>query len=187
MKKSNIYTRHGDQGQTSLATGERVAKTHPRLEAYGTLDELSAHIGLLLADVTDETHREELLAIQRHLFTIGGQLASTGSAGVTPVSVAGGTPAPPVLALERAIDAADAPLGGWRGFILPGGTRAAAQAHVCRTVCRRFERRLLALAADVDVAPDTLQYANRLSDYFFVLARHLNYLAGQEENYWRKG
>lgn len=179
MKKSNLYTRTGDTGTTSLATGERVAKTHPRLEAYGTLDELNAHIGLLLTSIDEETDRTCLTAIQNRLFTLGAALASSED---YPLALE-----EPLACLERAIDEADALRGPWRGFVLPGGTRAAALAHLCRTVCRRFERRLLALAADVDVAPDTLQYTNRLSDYFFVLARHLNYLAGQEENYWRKG
>lgn len=166
-----VYTRTGDQGQTSLASGERVAKTHPRLEAYGTLDELSSHIGLLLTELSDDALRTTLLDIQRTLFEIGARLASTQP---YPLTL-------PVAEIEAEIDALAAP---WRGFTLPGGCRAAAQAHVCRTVCRRFERRLLALP---DAPTDIVQYANRLSDFLYVLALHLNKISGREENYWRKG
>lgn len=165
----SLYTKTGDDGTTSLATGQRVMKTDPRLEAYGTIDELNSHIGLLLA--LAPRHEALLLPIQNALFNIGAVLA--------------GAPCPPSLhsavpAIEAAIDALALP--PWRGFTLPGGTQAAAQCHVCRTVCRRAERRILTVGdADADVSI----YVNRLSDFFYALAIKLNQEAGVEENLWR--
>jgi len=182
MKKSNIYTRTGDGGTTSLASGQRVRKTHVRLEAYGTLDELNSQIGLLITYLDDAKDRERLIQIQRDLFSLGSVLATDapekqGVCCITPEIIA---------ALESAIDEDDAPLGGWRGFILPGGTRGAAVGHVCRTVCRRLERRMYAVAEVAELDPLLFKYVNRLSDYFFVLSKKINYLAGVEENIWRK-
>jgi cob(I)alamin adenosyltransferase len=169
---------------TSLVGGQRVAKTHVRLNAYGTVDELNSHIGLLIAELGDSTDIAQLLDIQNLLFTIGSMLATDTSARdyrpgryVTAADVA---------ALECAIDAAEGGLPGWRGFILPGGTKAAAQAHVCRTVCRRAERCIYVLAEEADVDAQLLAYMNRLSDYFFALAKKINHSVGQEENIWAK-
>lgn len=187
-----LYTRTGDAGMTSLVGGQRIPKTHIRLEAYGTVDELNSHIGLLLAELrTDnvvcaalDADIQLLIDVQHLLFSIGSMLATDTSERdyrpgryVTPEDV---------QAMERAIDAAQEGLPGWRGFILPGGTRAAAQAHVCRTVCRRAERRIYAMAAEAEVDQDLLAYVNRLSDYFFALAQKINHSAGQEELIWAK-
>ncbi len=178
-----IYTRTGDAGTTSLVGGQRVSKTHPRLEAYGTIDELSSHIGLLSTLITDETDRRQLTDIQTLLFTIGSMLATDTTARdyrpgryILPSDVE---------TLEHAIDTAEAGLGAWPGFILPGGTTAAAQAHVCRTVCRRAERAIYAVAAEWPVDTMLTTYINRLSDYLFVLARLINHRAGTPEQVWK--
>ena len=181
---SHLYTRTGDDGTTSLVGGQRVPKTHPRLEAYGTIDELNSHLGLLLTELNDESDRSTIIDIQNMLFSIGSILATdTSQHDVRPgrfVTI------DDVKAMERAIDAAEEGLPGWRGFILPGGTRAAAQAHVCRTVCRRAERHILALAEQAHIDAQLLAYVNRLSDYFFALAKKINHAHGQEENIWQK-
>lgn len=178
-----IYTRTGDTGQTSLVGGQRVAKTHPRLEAYGTLDELNSHVGLLVSILPSDAHRQELLAVQNDLFVVSSNLATdTSSRPLRSSSVVGDER---VAALEQTIDGVVRTLPQSRLFVLPGGSQAAAQAHVCRTVCRRAERRILALA-DAGIAPDpqVLRYVNRLSDYFFVLARALNIETGHAEVFW---
>ena len=184
MKKSNVYTRTGDAGTTSLAGGTRVPKTHIRLEAYGTVDELSSHLGLLAALLTEDADRNELITIQNNLFVVGASLASDTT--VSKPGPAATLTADAVEKLERAIDVADEPLPPWRGFTLPGGTQAAAQCHVCRTVCRRAERRILALAAEVPVDAVLQVYMNRLSDYLYVLARKINFMSGTDENLWQK-
>lgn len=183
MNKSHLYTRTGDDGTTSLVGGQRVAKTHARLEAYGTVDELNSQLGLLLTYITDEADRATLLAIQNQLFVICSELATADEdlrarrSNVTEDDVQW---------IEHAIDAAEEGLPGWRGFILPGGTRGAAVAHVCRTVCRRAERRIHVVAQESVVNPLLIAYVNRLSDYLFALAKKINLQAGKEENFWRK-
>lgn len=179
-----LYTRTGDSGTTSLVGGQRIAKTHIRLEAYGTVDELNSHIGLLISLITDDADRALLTEVQNLLFSIGSMLATDTSA--RDYRPGRYVTSDDVTVLENAIDAAEEGLPGWRGFILPGGTTAAAQAHVCRTVCRRAERRIYALAAEADVDAQLLAYMNRLSDYFFALAKKINHSAGQEENIWAK-
>lgn len=179
MKKSNVYTRRGDDGTTGLVGGQRIPKSHSRLEAYGTMDELNSQVGLLLAEVTDEDISNQLLRIQNDLFSVGCELATIDR----PARHA--TTAEDVEWLEQAIDEMDALCGGWKGFVLPGGSHPAAQAHVCRTVCRRLERRIYSIDDGVPTDPILLQYINRLSDYMFLLAKKLNYLAGIEENIWR--
>ena len=179
MKKSNVYTRRGDDGTTSLASGQRIPKSHTRLEAYGTMDELNSFVGLLLTYLVDEEDQCQVLDIQNRLFSVGCELATVDQPSrhaVTPEDV---------VALEHAIDKLDELSGGWKGFILPGGSRGAAVAHVCRTVCRRLERRIYAIDDDAPVADALLQYINRLSDYFFLLSKKINFLAGVEENFWR--
>ena len=190
--KSPVYTRTGDAGQTSLIGGTRVSKTDLRLEAYGTVDALNAQLGLLLTYLTDADKAaadrtadvQLLLGVQSCLFTVGAALAtdstkmaSRPTAIVTPEMVS---------ELEQAIDRIDSQLPPLRLFILPGGGRAAAVAHVCRTVCRRAERRILALAQQSEVAPELLAYVNRLSDYLFVLSRKLNVDEKKEEIIWNK-
>lgn len=179
MKKSNVYTRTGDDGTTGLVGGQRISKSHTRLEAYGTMDELNSFVGLLLADVTNEEDREELIRIQNDLFSVGCELATIDRPArhaVRPEDV---------LRLENSIDKMDSLCGGWKGFILPGGSRPAALAHVCRTVCRRLERRIYSIDDGVPTDPVLLQYINRLSDYMFLFAKKQNFLLGIEENIWQ--
>lgn len=176
-----VYTKTGDTGTTSLAGGKRVPKDCARLESYGTIDELNAQVGLLLTYVSESVDRETLIGIQNNLFVIGAQLATEApqvpSVIITSVDV---------TKLEQSIDAASEGLPKWRGFTLPGGCRPAALAHVCRTICRRAERRILTLNSSEEVAPELLAYVNRLSDYFYILALRLNFLQGTDEILWHK-
>lgn len=180
-----IYTKTGDAGQTSLVGGQRVSKCCQRLESYGTVDELNSHIGVLMSEVTDEQDSATLQEVQCALFVVGGYLATdTTERDVRPGNVV--TPEM-VEGLEREIDRLQTLLPPLRLFILPGGSRAAACAHVCRTVCRRAEREILRLA-DEGATVDTcvLSYVNRLSDYFFVLARKLNCDHHVEDIVWKR-
>lgn len=178
-----IYTKTGDAGTTSLVGGKRVDKACARLESYGTIDELNAHVGLLLTYVTDDAEKECLISVQNCLFVIGAQLATPPD---SPHQPSGIIASDDVTQLEQSIDRASEGLPQWRGFTLPGGCRAAAMAHVCRTICRRAERRILALNSSESVEPQLLAYVNRLSDYFYVLALRLNFLQGTEEILWKK-
>lgn len=180
-----IYTKTGDCGQTSLVGGQRVSKTCARLESYGTVDELNSQIGLLITYCKDQTDIDFLIEVQNALFVLGGYLATDNSQRevrtfniVTPEMVE---------AIEQQIDAINAILPPFRHFILPGGGRAAAVAHVCRTVCRRAERRILALCEEgAEVDTQVIAYINRLSDYLFVLARKLNLDEKHAEIIWQK-
>ena len=176
-----VYTKTGDAGTTSLVGGKRVPKDCARLESYGTVDELNAHVGLLLTYVSENQDRECLISIQNRLFVVGAQLAT--EAPNVPSSVITDDD---VTNLENNIDKASEGLPKWRGFTLPGGCREAAIAHVCRTVCRRAERRILTLNFEEKVDPQLIKYINRLSDYFYVLALRLNFLHGTEEILWQK-
>ena len=181
MKKSKIYTRGGDAGTTSLIGGSRVKKCSLRLEAYGTIDELSAHLGLLNAHVgTDDF----MLWIQSRLFDLGTHLAMPCSDSGQPTPCAIGEQE--VAVLEGRIDELDATLPALHTFILPGGSARAAQCHVCRTVCRRAERLIIALADEAPVHPAAIAFVNRLSDFLFVYARHLNKIEGADEILWKK-
>lgn len=173
-----IYTKTGDAGQTGLFSGKRLSKAHARVEAYGTVDELNAHVGLLRDVTDDEPVRQFLLEQQHHLFALGAALADDRPerAYQLPDSATPG--------LEKAIDQMEADLPRMTHFILPGGHPSVSQAHVCRTVCRRAERRTVELADAVAVDESILKYLNRLSDYFFVLSRHLTRLTGAEEIKW---
>lgn len=182
--KGKVYTRTGDDGTTSLIGGVRVKKNHVRIEAYGTVDELNAEIGLLATYVTDEQDLLVLRRIQNSLFVLGGYLATDVS--VMQVSSALMLDDADVVFVEQSIDEMEALLPPWKGFILPGGTRAAAVCHVCRTVCRRAERCMLGLAEVTALDHCALEYVNRLSDYFYVLARKLNFMAGVDEILWQK-
>ncbi len=183
MKKSLIYTKTGDQGTTSLVGGTRVSKTDIRLEAYGTVDELNAQLGLLVTYLTDDQDRAFVRAVQHRLFAVGSHLATDREK--TPLSAAGIITTEDVESVEREIDHIDAALPSLTAFVLPGGNRAAACCHVCRTVCRRAERRILALAEKAEVAPQLLAYINRLSDYLFILSRKMNRDEGIEEIFWK--
>lgn len=184
MKKSVIYTRTGDKGTTSLVGGTRVPKTHARLEAYGTIDELDTHLGLLLTYLTDPEDKELILWVQHKMFTIGSYLA-TDQASVE-LRIESKVHDKDVRRLEAAIDKADSMLPPLRAFVIPGGSRESAVCQVCRTICRRAERRILALAEECPVEENVTAFVNRLSDYLFVLARKLNLLTQTSEIYWDK-
>lgn len=180
---SKIYTRTGDKGTTSLVGGKRVSKTDPRLEAYGTIDELNSFIGLMLSIMDDKAESAENIRwIQQKLFNIGGCLATDTSSFQLPDSCKV-LPAD-VERIEKMIDSVQEGLPEQKSFILPGGTQAASYAHVARTVCRRAERLILALPDEAKVPSELLQYINRLSDYLFVLARRINFFAGTPEKIW---
>ena len=185
MKMTKIYTRTGDKGMTSLVGGVRIKKSDVRLEAYGTIDELCSHIGLLVAQLPqDDDEREFLIHTQSNLFIVGSHLATDQSK--TPLYPSAILPEGETEALEQRVDAILPLLPECPGFVLPGGTIAAAQCHVCRTVCRRAERRIDALADVAEVGTDIIKYVNRLSDYLFVLAKKINFNAHQQEIMWQK-
>lgn len=186
MKKSGIYTCTGDKGTTSLVGGIRVSKTHVRLDAYGTIDELNSQIGLLLTYLTESDDRELILYIQHKLFSLGAYLATDQSQ--TALRVESQISEESIRRLEQTIDVIDADLPPMKAFILPGGTRAAAVCHVCRTVCRRAERRVLALeeVLGIEIEERIKCFLNRLSDYLFVLSRKLNQKADSAEIFWDK-
>ena len=182
MKKSRVYTRTGDKGFSSLVGGQRVPKTHLRLEAYGTIDELNAYLGLLLTYLSDEEDICFVQKIQQKLFVVGGYLA-TETEMTLEVSSCHLIPND-VLCVECEIDRLDALLPSLNTFVLPGGTRASALCHVCRTICRRAERRILSLSEAFIVEELVLSYINRLSDYFFILSRKINLLSHKSEIMW---
>ncbi len=168
---------------TDLVGGCRVRKDCARLEAYGTVDELNSHLGLLVAAMSDETDINCIRECQAVLFAVGAVLATDEKGGGhTRQTVT----AEDVGRVEHTIDQWSRDLPPWRGFVLPGGTEAAARAHVCRAVCRRAERNILTLAGEAEVAGEVLRYVNRLSDLLFVLAQRMNFLAGREEILWQK-
>ncbi len=183
MKITKVYTKGGDKGQTSLVGGQRVSKATTRLEAYGTIDELGAHLGLLAAWLPDGHDKELVERIQNNLFNVCTNLATEQE--TTPLYPSARLPEGETALLEQEVDAIQQLLPEALGFILCGGTQAAAQAHVCRTVCRRAERRIVALSEEAQISPEMLEYVNRLSDYLFVLAKKINFLAGQHEKIWK--
>lgn len=175
-----IYTKTGDEGETSLFSGGRVRKDDARVEAYGTVDELVSALGLLLCEDLPEGVAPHLLAIQNTLFEVGSALADPGG------RIGHAAEAWSTEAIESWIDGMELELEPLRAFILPGGSRAAATTHVVRTVCRRAERRVNALDTDRGGTPaGVLPFLNRLSDAFFVLARFINARAGFAETEWR--
>ena len=180
-----IYTKTGDLGETSLVGGQRVSKTCRRLESYGTIDELCSHIGLLITYCESARDRDFLLSVQGTLFVVGGYLATDNSQrDIRPGNMVTDEM---VAAVEREIDALQEVVPPLHLFVLPGGTCGAAQAHVCRTVCRRAEREILRLVeSGAEVEAHVTSYVNRLSDYLFVLARKLNADAGMEDIVWRR-
>ena len=182
MKITKVYTRRGDKGQTSLVGGLRVSKASTRLESYGTVDELNAHLGLLAAMLPDGHEKTMVQHIQNNLFNVCTNLATDQDHGELYPSAY--LPEGAIKELEQEVDSIQHELPERQGFILPGGTQSAAQAHVCRTVCRRAERRIVALAETATVTPEVQQYVNRLSDYLFVLAKKLNFIAGKSEKLW---
>lgn len=176
-----IYTRTGDAGETSLFGGVRVSKADPRVDAYGDVDELNAWIGLGRSAALDPDLDDLLLTIQRDLFALGAQLADPAEKVATRVSKAG-LGDDEVAQLEQKIDHLETELPPLQRFILAGGSPGGAALHVARTVCRRAERRIVALDPPVD--PVLVRYVNRLSDLLFVVARVANYRAGIPETEW---
>lgn len=178
-----VYTRTGDAGQTGLVGGSRVSKDHPRVVAYGEVDELNAVLGLVRAEAPEAAHDALLREVQRDLFAIGAQLADP-QARIGERRAKAAVTAAQVERLEQAIDSHEAGLPPLRAFVLPGGSRLGAWLHLARTVCRRAERSVVALAGQADVDPQVVVYVNRLSDLLFVLARHANRLQGIAEDPW---
>jgi len=179
---TRIYTRLGDGGETHLGDMSRVPKTHRRIEAYGTVDELNAQLGVALAlGGLPEPYAAWLRRIQNDLFDVGADICVPAGGPRDRLRVA-----PEQTAwLELACDEVNAGLPNLRSFVLPGGSPAAAQLHVCRTVCRRAERRVIACGDDV--SPECVRYLNRLSDLLFILSRGANVAGGGSEPLWEPG
>jgi cob(I)alamin adenosyltransferase len=179
-----IYTKTGDKGITSLLGGTKVPKSHERIETYGTVDELNAHIGLLCDHLALHCADTQLPEIQDRLFTIGSSLACDPNK--APEFKIPDLKESDIDLLEQEIDRMNLVLPPMRNFVLPGGHVAVSQAHVCRCVCRRAERLCVALKAHNEfVDPLVIKYLNRLSDYLFVLSRYAAHLFGVEEVAWK--
>lgn len=181
-----IYTRTGDEGQTSLFGGGRVSKDHHRVVAYGTVDELNAHVGLAAEMVDDEEIRSRLEVLQHDLFTIGAVLATPNRDDGRPEPSVPEVPSTRITEMEGWMDAADHELAPLREFVLPGGTRGAAALHVARTVARRAERAVVRLGTLEPIDEELVAYLNRLSDLLFTLARLENRRAGKNDVTWKK-
>lgn len=181
-----IYTRTGDRGETALFGGGRVSKTHHRVEAYGTVDEVNAVLGRALPRIEDEEIRGRLGQIQHDLFAIGALLATPSAGDGSRPSHVPPFPAGRVAEMEAWMDEAAEELPALRNFILPGGSPGSAELHLCRTVCRRAERRVVALTHEEPDTGEVVSYLNRLSDLFFVLARLENHRVGGDEVMWEK-
>lgn len=185
VRLDRIYTKTGDDGTTGLGDGQRLPKHHPRVAAYGTIDELSSVLGLAVAHGLEEPHRRYVVEIQNDLFDVGADLCVPGAAGdrlrITPIYT---------QKLEEIIDRENASLAPLKSFILPGGTAGSAWLHLARNVCRRAERLVTELSAMPDekarVNPEVVRYLNRLSDLLFVLSRVLNG-NGQLDVLWKPG
>ena len=184
--KSKLYTRTGDAGETALFGGGRVPKDHPRVEAYGSVDELNSALGVAASFARQRRVVAALESIQHELLNIGAELASeTG-----PKAERGRTftdPESKIAALERLIDEYDAKVPALRTFILPSGSQAGALLHLARSICRRAERSVVRLSHQEGVNPHAIVYLNRLSDLLFALARYVNKAARKPETPWRKG
>lgn len=174
---SKIYTRTGDAGTTGLGDGARVPKDNVRIEAIGTVDELNSAVGVILTENVNESVARVLTQIQHELFDLGGELSIPGYTAIGEEHV---------QALESHLDQLNADLPPLKEFILPGGSRAAALAHVARATCRRAERRVVTLSQSEQMSVFPQRYLNRLSDLLFVLCRVLNRHAGREDVYWQK-
>ena len=174
---TKIYTRTGDSGETGLGDGTRVPKDAARIDALGAVDELNSQIGMLLTETLPEAVRADLTRVQHSLFDLGGELSIPGYVMIT---------ADHVAHLEERLDHYNAALPALKDFILPGGSRGAAAAHVARTVCRRAERALVRTGRDGGVQAASLQYLNRLSDLLFVLARVLNRASNAPDILWQR-
>jgi cob(I)alamin adenosyltransferase len=173
---TRIVTRTGDDGTTGLGDGTRTRKDAARIQAMGDIDELNSSLGLVLAEDVPAELREVLAAVQNDLFDLGGEVCIPGRVAMQDAHVE---------RLDGHVARLNASLPALKEFVLPGGARAAASAHLSRTICRRAERSLVAVAAIEPVPPNALRYLNRLSDLLFVVARTLNRVAGQAETVWR--
>lgn len=182
-----IYTKTGDQGQTSLWGGKKVSKAHLQVEAYGNVDELNSFIGHLMASPSMHTHVHYplLVSVQNQLFAVGAMLAQDPDRNRANKEFVLAETAPNIL--EKGIDELESSLPGLTNFILPSGSEACTRAHLCRTVCRRAERSVVQLSNSMAIAPIIIKYLNRLSDYFFVLSRHLAQSDGATETIWTAG
>ncbi len=176
-----IYTKTGDQGNTALFGGKRLPKSHVRIEAYGTIDELNAFTGLLRDHLENEQVRERLFDVQNRLFDLGSYLASDPGKQLIQLSLQPND----IQGLENDIDQMEQSLPPLKNFILPGGHPILSYCHIARCVCRRAERQVVALHLHEEVNPIALQYLNRLSDYFFVLGRMLAQDLGIQEVLWK--
>ena len=183
MEKSTIYTKTGDKGKTSLVGGKRVDKTHIRLDAYGTVDELNSFVGLLVCGLMDTELKDFLLFIQNKLFVVGSYLATETDANTEKSAVI--INESDIDALETMMDKMDTELPKLMRFILPGGSESAARAHICRTVCRRAERNVYKVADQYPIHEMILVFLNRLSDFFFLTAR-LECQKTGKEMYWEQ-
>lgn len=175
-----IYTKTGDDGTTSLYGGRRVNKDELRIEAYGTVDELNSFVGLCASALLDTDVLEVIMEIQNRLFTIGSTLANDPHKELTTPDIFESD----IQLLENTIDNLNKDLPPLKNFILPGGNKAVSYAHICRTVTRRAERRIVSLADQEKVEPIVIKYLNRLSDFFFVLARAIANDQGSAEIIW---
>lgn len=181
-KKSNIYTRTGDLGTTALCGGTRVKKNDLRVEAYGTVDELNSNLGILASSPNmPDDQVKFIIWLQNKLFDLGGYLATDHQG---EMNEAPGLGQEAISKLEHEIDRLDSELPPLKRFVLPGGSRRAAIAHVCRTICRRAERQIVALNESTWIDPNVLRFVNRLSDFLFVMARYSNVMGGTEELFW---
>jgi cob(I)alamin adenosyltransferase len=179
-----IYTRTGDAGETGLFGGGRVRKDHPRVVAYGAVDELNSVIGWALAEIAPGPTSDRLGRIQHDLFSVGAELATPPAREHRRRPATPPVPEARVTEMERWMDEMEAELPPLDRFVLPGGTRAAAALHVARTVCRRAEREVIVLVGQEEVDANVVRYLNRLSDLLFVCARHENARAGRADVVW---
>ena len=179
--KVKIYTRAGDRGETKLASGDKVSKDHPRLAAYGDLDELNSCLGVASSFIKDPKINKVLQEIQNELFNIGAELASLGKSQKLLLDKN------QIDKMESLIDFYDKSLSDLHTFIIPGGTKEASFLHLARTICRRTEREVVSLTKKEKINPKITPYLNRLSDFLFVIARYLNKKAKIKEIPWKKG
>ena len=186
MTPVTIYTKTGDDGDTALFGGGRVPKDNRRVEAYGAVDELNSFVGLALTSLADTDVRRGLLLIQSDLFSLGASLATPEGDGSRPRPHTPDVPVARIEAMEQWIDQATEELPELREFVLPGGSKAAATLHVCRSVCRRAERAVVALRREESLDDGIVPYLNRLSDLLFVWARLENHRAGHQDVRWIK-
>lgn len=178
-----IYTKTGDKGETGLIGGTRVSKSDIRIEAYGTVDELNSHVGLLMCYEAVELQKPVLETIQNKLFVIGSHLATDQNA--VQISHKSIISENDIAKIEEEIDKMNAELPELRAFILPGGSIESSFCHICRTISRRAERRIIDMQSNYPVDNQIIIYTNRLSDYFFTLARYVSLKNGTKEILWK--